>query len=197
MMASPEVAARWDEPSALPEMNVSGLVGHLARQFANVPGMLDIPAPPVGSDLLTADEHYARVRWIGAALDDEVNVSIRRDSDAEAADGSAAVADRARIAVATLRTRLPAEAPDRPVYLPWTGWALPLADFLTTRLLEIVVHLDDLAVSIGTEPPALPDRVTEPVLALLIRLAVRRHGATAVLRALSRAERAPATVAAI
>jgi hypothetical protein len=32
---------------------------------------------------------------------------------------------------------------------------------------------------------------------LLSRLAVRRHGPTAVLRALSRAERAPATIAAI
>ncbi len=35
-----------------------------------------------------------------------------------------------------------------------------------------------------------------PVLGLLTRLAVRRHGPTAVLRALCRSERAPATIAA-
>jgi len=35
------------------------------------------------------------------------------------------------------------------------------------------------------------------VLDLLCRLAVHRHGAVAVLRALSRAERAPASIAAL
>jgi hypothetical protein len=38
--------------------------------------------------------------------------------------------------------------------------------------------------------------VLDPVFALLTRLAVRRHGPTALLRALSRSERAPATIAA-
>jgi len=38
--------------------------------------------------------------------------------------------------------------------------------------------------------------VTDTVVALLARLAVRRHGPVAVIRSLSRAERAPASVAA-
>ena len=41
------------------------------------------------------------------------------------------------------------------------------------------------------------ERRADAVLALLTRLAARRHGPAAVLRALSRAERAPATIAAI
>jgi hypothetical protein len=196
LIGSAEVGARWDEPSALPEMRVSSLAGHLARQFTNVPGLLSQPGP-LGAELISVHDHYARVAWIGAPPDAEVNVAIREDSDAEAADGPAALARRAHDAVATLRTLLPAEEPDRPLYLPWTGWSLPLADFLTTRLLEIVVHIDDLAVSVGVAPPALPERATDPVLALLTRMAARRHGPTAVLRALTRAERAPATIAAI
>ncbi|MFC7483163.1 hypothetical protein ACFQX7_28525 [Luedemannella flava] len=59
------------------------------------------------------------------------------------------------------------------------------------------MHNDDLAVSVGIDAPAQPDEVLEPVFALLTKLAVKQHGATAVLRALSRAERAPATIAAI
>jgi hypothetical protein len=44
--------------------------------------------------------------------------------------------------------------------------------------------------------PTLPPAVLDPVLDLLIRLAVRRQGPTAVLRALSRSERAPGTISA-
>ena len=101
--------------------------------------------------------------------------------------------------VAELATLLPAEAAeaaeaaeDRPVYLPWTGWALPLEDFLTTRSLEIVIHLDDLAVSVGMRAPALPEQATDTILALLTKLATRRHGPTPLIRA----ERAPASIAA-
>jgi hypothetical protein len=62
--------------------------------------------------------------------------------------------------------------------------------------MEIAVHSDDLACSVQIDPPALPREVTEPVIDLLSRLSVRRYGATAVLRALSRAERAPPTISA-
>jgi len=63
--------------------------------------------------------------------------------------------------------------------------------------MEIAVHSDDLAVSAGIDTPDLPAAVIEPVVDLLTRIAVRRHGQPAVLRALSRAERAPDTIAAI
>jgi hypothetical protein len=71
-----------------------------------------------------------------------------------------------------------------------------LDDLLVTRMMELAVHADDLAVSVGIETPALPPTSVETVVDLLSRLALRRHGPTAVLRALSRAERAPATITA-
>ena len=51
--------------------------------------------------------------------------------------------------------------------IPWQGWALTLEDFLMTRMMEIAVHSDDLAVSVGIEAPTLPPEVLKPVLSLL------------------------------
>ena len=86
--------------------------------------------------------------------------------------------------------------PDRAVLIPWTGWALRRDDFLTGRMMEIVVHGEDVAASVGFTSSPLPDDVLTPVVALLTRLAVRRHGQGAVVSALSRAERAPRTISA-
>ncbi|HZE33962.1 MAG TPA: hypothetical protein VE198_21340 [Actinoallomurus sp.] len=70
-------------------------------------------------------------------------------------------------------------------------------DFVTSRLLELVVHSDDLAYSVGMPTPELPAEATETVVDLLSRIALRRHGPTNVLRALSRAERAPSSISAL
>ncbi len=80
--------------------------------------------------------------------------------------------------------------------MTWWQWSLSWEDFLVTRMMEITVHSDDLAVSVGIDPPELPGAVLEPVLSLLVGVATLRHGQAAVVRALSRAERAPASIAA-
>jgi hypothetical protein len=82
------------------------------------------------------------------------------------------------------------------VLIPWQGWALRATDLLTTRMMEMVVHGDDLAASLGVETPEFPAEVAERVLGLLSRVAVRRHGQAAVVRALSRPQRAPTSVSA-
>jgi hypothetical protein len=63
-------------------------------------------------------------------------------------------------------------------------------------MMEIAVHGDDLACSLGLPTPALPADVADTVVVLLARLALRRHGQVAMLRGLSRAERAPAPITA-
>jgi hypothetical protein len=193
LLTEPAVAAAWDQPSALPHWRVGGLAGHLARQVTSVPLVLGQPA---GEAPITLLDHYARVSWLGNEPEHEANVAIRRDSDVAAADGPAVLAARAATTLEALRRTLPAEPADRVVHLPWGPWSLSLDDFLITRMMEIAVHCDDLACSAAIPAAELPPEVTGPVLALLSRLAVRRHGFPAVLRALSRAERAPATIAA-
>jgi uncharacterized protein (TIGR03083 family) len=194
LLSEPAVARRWAAPSALPGMSVRALAGHLARQIFAVENLL--AAGPGDQPPISLLEHYARAAWVDAGLDDEANVSIRRDAAAEADQGPAVLAVRAREAAGRLGAILAGEPPDRPVLLPWGPWALTLDDLLITRMMEIAVHGDDLACSADLPAPALPDDVTDTVLELLTRLAARRHGPTAVLRALSRAERAPATITA-
>jgi hypothetical protein len=195
LLRKPEVAAAWDEPSALAEMTVGGLSGHLAYQIFSVGATLAEPAsdePPI--PLL---DHYARAAWIGAPLDSEVNTGIRARGEGIAAEGVRALSDEAASALAEQRVQLAERGAEEAVYLPQTGWALRLGDFLTTRTMELAVHMDDLAVSVGRDPAQLPDSAFDPVLVLLARLAARRHGQAALLRALARAERAPAAINAI
>jgi hypothetical protein len=197
LLADPAVAARWDDPSALADMSVGALAGHLARQVLLVRRQLTEPAgvPETNAPISLLD-HYDRVAWAGAGPQDEANVSIRRSSAAEAADGPARLAARTADAAGWLRGRLSAEPAERAVFLPWGPWALTLDDMLRTRTMEIAVHGDDLSCSADLGQAPVPDAVAEEAIALLTRLALRRHGPAAVLRALSRAERAPATIAA-
>lgn len=194
LLGDPAVARVWTQPSALAGLSVGGLAAHLASQVEYLPRVL---AEPAGNgDRVDLAGHYERVRWLGAELDEPTNVAIREGGEQAAAGGPEQVAARAAAALADLRTRLPAESADRAVSPPAGPWQLQLDDFLVTRLMEIAVHSDDLACSVGIQAPALPAAAVQPVVDLLIRLALRRHGATAVVRALSRTERAPATISA-
>ncbi|MEU9833856.1 maleylpyruvate isomerase N-terminal domain-containing protein [Streptosporangium sp. NPDC048047] len=194
LLRGPEVAAAWSRPSALPEFGVAGLAGHLAYQILAVPPLLTGPVPR--EETIALLEHYTRVDWIGASLDDDINVRIRRGGREVSAEGHAALVARVDAALAELDGAL-ASAENRPVRISlWGPWSLTLDDMLITRMMELAVHSDDLAVSVGVATPALPPGAADTVIGLLARLAVRRHGPTGVLRALSRAERAPATITA-
>ncbi|MFG2003755.1 maleylpyruvate isomerase N-terminal domain-containing protein [Spirillospora sp. NPDC048911] len=192
LLADPAVAAAWKQPSALADFTVGGLAAHLAFQIFCVPTVMATPAEePIG--LL---DHYARASWVEAGLDDEPNVALRRRGEELAAEGPERTAGHAREIVAELRTVLPDEPADRTVHMPWNGWSLLLDDFLVTRTMELTVHSDDLAVSVGVPTLTASPEAADAVAVLLTRLAVRRHGLTPVMRALSRAERAPSTIAA-
>lgn len=194
LLRDPAVAAGWDTPSALPEFGVAGLAGHLAYQVLAVPDFLAGPVPT--EETIDILEHYNRVQWIDAELDDEINRRIRDGGYHVAAAGPTHLADRLDAVIAVLTETLPTE-PARPVRISlWGPWSLMLDDMLVTRMMELAVHSDDLAVSVNIPTPALPARAVETVVDLLSRLALRRHGPTAVLRALSRAERAPTTITA-
>lgn len=193
LLRDPAVAASWKSDSALAEFPVSGLAGHLAWQITVVPLLLAEEEPDEKPSTLF--DHYTHAAWIGAPVDDALNVGIRGASAKIAAGGPGALAAEADAVLQKLRDLLPAEPAGRIVRR--ASSVLTLDDFLITRILEIAVHSDDLAVSVGIPTPELPTEATDTVLALLTRLAAHRHGPTAVLRALSRAERAPTTITAI
>ena len=192
LLTEPAVAAAWDEHSALPEYTVGGLAGHYAGQIFFIGKVLQEPPPK--EEPISLLEYYGRASWLNEpGLDSPANVRIRAASQELAAAGPTSLAERAAWVVGQLRTALP-DLPPRNIRLPnWGDWSVTFDDFLTTRLFELVIHTDDLAVSVGLPTPELPEGAVDTVVALLAQLAVRRHGATDVLRALSRAERAPTT----
>ena len=196
LIGEPAVAAAWDEPSALEFYSVGGLAGHLAAQILFVGGFVADSAPEPQEKPVTLREYYAQSNWIDAGNDDGPHVRIRASGDAIASEGPEALAARVNAALDDLRKALPSRS-NGPVRMPtWGAYSLRFDDFVTTRLMELVVHSDDLAVSVGLPTPPLPTTATDAVVDLLTRLSARRHGPTAVIRALSRAERAPASIAA-
>jgi hypothetical protein len=194
LLSTDAVAAAWAKPSALDGMTVGGLGAHLASQVLYPARVLAAPEPD--GEHLSLAEHYGRAAWLGADLEADANVAIRTGSKASAEVGPAEIAADAAAALETLRTGLPDAPDDRVVSPPSGAWTLSLDDHLLTRMMEMAVHGDDLAVSVGVATPELPDDVIEPVLDLLVRIATRRHGQVAILRALSRSERSPESIAA-
>lgn len=176
---------RWTADSALPKMSVGALACHLSRQVSRAAELLAVPSTL--PTLASVDEHYARAAWVTSASPDDP-ANDRTTDDAEAAGGYARMVERfdRDLTVATRRLR---DSPPATVDIPWQGWSLRRNDFLHTRMVEIVVHSTDLAVSLKTSSPRFPDSAFIPVLNLLTRLSIRRHGQEALVSTLTRRER--------
>jgi hypothetical protein len=196
LVTGPEVRDGWDLESSCAGMTNGGLANHLADQVTNTVRLL--AAEPSELTPIPVVEHYRRASWVQSGLGDEPNTSIRDGSNEQARGGFDALVARVDADLETLPDALAAAAHRSPdaVLVPWQGWALTTHDFLVTRLMEIAVHSDDLAAGLGVPTPLYPDDVVREVLALLGEVAVDRHGQTALVRALSRPERAPAHVSA-
>jgi hypothetical protein len=193
VLRQPVVAERWSAPSALPGFSVGGLAWHLANQITRTLAALE--APP-GADPITVMDHFTGAGWMNSPVDGADNVAILQRSEGAAPQSTAAdLVAEVDAALAELRTVVPAQHPDRAVDIG--RWALTVDDFLLTRVLELVVHTDDLAVSLDLPAPEPPAAAAEATVDLLGRLAVWRHGALPVVRALARRERAPASIAAL
>ena len=188
LVAGPEVAAAWDRESSLPGLTVGGLVRHLVSQPESAVEFLRIHPRPPHAETVSLLEIYDRTDWLDAAIDAEENTSIRDDFNAMADGGQPHSLEILEESKAALAGAIAAAGPT--TYVPWQDCCISTDDFLVIRLMEIVVHADDLAVSLDRPTPAFDDEALHPVLALLAMLAARRHGQDAVIRALSRAERA-------
>ena len=195
LVSRPEVAAEWKRESSCPGMTVGGLTWHLVGHAGMVVSLVGAgPDAGTGSETVDVLEHYKRARWVSEDVDGETNRAIRETADTQASDGPEAAATillRARAGLDAALAAAPATT-----YVPWQGWSLSTDDFIVTRLMETVVHADDLAASIDVPAPAFDTAVLDPVLRLLTALALRRHGQDALVRTLTRPQRAPAEISA-
>ena len=194
LAARPEVRQSWERESSCAGMTVGGLTNHLLKQAGNT--VRGLQAAPDAAPPIALQEHYARAAWVEAAPDDEANVSIREGENDSAQVGPDVVLELAGEWAADLPALLEAPRDPDTIFIPWQGWSLTTEDFLTTRMMELVVHGDDLAASVGLDTPTYPDDVVAPVIGLLTGVAMRRLGQTAVIRGLSRPQRAPASISA-
>ena len=186
LLAIGEVAYRWQKESVLPGMSVGGLAGHLARSVLQVEWFLD--GRVVGAEPVPPVHYYARL--VGTSTPDSaLNVGVRARSDETAAAGPTVVAEQARAAWQRLSERLEREPADRRVaILHRPGEEMLLDGYLQTRCVELAVHLDDLALSVGVRNPT-PEGALAVAIDVLVAAARERHGDQAVLHALARRER--------
>ena len=194
LLRHPQVAQNWGRPSALPEFGVSGLAGHIGYQVLPLPDMI---AAPVGDEpVVPLMEHYARANWTELDVDSEFHTRIRAGGEKIATEGQEALCGQFEETLRNLEKTLPGQE-NRPVRMPhWGPWAVSLDEYLVSRMMEFVVHSDDLAVSVGAETPEFPRHVNETVIDLLTRMSLNKHRAIDVVRALSRKERAPQDITA-
>lgn len=192
----PEITQRWNDESACADMTVGALTWHLVNQPQRIVETLlahDRRDSRL-SEPISVSEHYAQALWIQQDLEGPANRGVRERGEEQAAAGPRAAAKAAKDALQRLDTVLTTAPPV--VVVPWTGAALAIEDFVATRLLEIVVHSDDLAASLGVPVPQFPHDVLSPVLTLLTDISLRRHGQDALVRTLSRRQRAPISITA-
>jgi hypothetical protein len=184
----------FDAASALAEFSVRGLAGHLRRAMTTVEAYLDQPAPDpadtaaAGTEVITGAAYFAGVLPADRDLDSEFNRAIRqRGVESAPGDPDDFVQEWAETAAEVIG-RLEREPDDRLVQV-YGGLVLTLDEYLVTRLIEVVVHVDDLAVSLDVAPPVLSPAATGLVITTLVEVARLRHGDAAVVRALTRRER--------
>lgn len=182
-LADPAVAEAWDRPSVLEDQLVSGLAGHLARGAVwVVADYLDADAPPEAANRASAADYFEAMLGVATPADHEA-IRARGAQVAEVGphDLAGLVAER----LDELEPRLRSLTGDHLVAVAG-GNVLRLDDYLASRIVEQVVHLDDLARSLGRDAWALPPGSIEVAIDVAMDLATRRAGGAAVIRALYR-----------
>ncbi|WP_199044246.1 maleylpyruvate isomerase N-terminal domain-containing protein [Glycomyces salinus] len=195
LVESDPVAAAWERESALEGFTVGGLAGHIAAQVHSTREALD--GDFAGKERIGLFEHFERAAWRGADLGNEINTRVREGGQAAAEAGPAALVADTRRALAAVEAALPGRDGDETSGNPYWAYATSLDDFLVTRILEFVVHSDDLACSVGSPMPVFDAEVFDTAAWVLTRLSAGRHGQAALVRALSRSERAGGDITAL
>lgn len=186
LLGRSEMADHWNEASILPGFTISGLAGHLLRGMKTVEKYLDGSVPD--GESISAAEYYVSIA-ITADISSPLNRDVRSRGDEEAIIGSHAVAIEVQALLKRLRARLVTETFDRRLQV-LGDLVINLDEYLRTRVVELVIHTEDLALSV-----CLPDvtqvapAVATVAINTLVDLARLRHGDGAVLKALARRER--------
>src|SRR5579872_4496178 len=140
VLSRPEVATHWEDDSALALFTVAALAGHLLRGMTVVEQYLVGPEPE-GEPMSAAA--YFHVLGVSPDVTAPANEAIRARGAHSAAGGPAATAAEAASACERLPATLEAFDPTRRMRAVG-GLVITLDHYLRTRIVELVVHSDDL-----------------------------------------------------
>lgn len=172
---------QWSQPG-LGVWDVRGLTGHASRALSTVVQYAADPAPDAAV-YPTAERYYAAGLRLRAAAGAQVGEEIaQRGVEAGAAlgpDPAVAVRQLAEDAVAAVADR----ADDSLIGTRFGG--MPLAEYLRTRVLELVVHALDLTAATGQDDGLVPAEAVVATLELAGEIAVGSGQGAGLLRALT------------
>ena len=182
------VGRAWDSPSVLEEQTVGGLAGHLARGGVWVVDDYLSAAIPDAPFVSGVAEYFVEA---DRGLDAEGHRQIRERGAQVAAQGHEEVAQTLASRLQALVAQLVIEPPDRRVGVAGGAFTMLLDEYLKSRIVEQVVHLDDLARSIGREPWPVSFEAQDLVIHVGVDIGRIRSGATEMIRCLYRTELDP------
>jgi hypothetical protein len=189
-----ELAAAWGEPSVVAPYSVGGMAAHAVHGVVWLQQLLT-DAEPVGLRPVTVGEFFGLNRvddGDAEAPEDAFSASLRAAAEGFARTGPATVQAALTASRDQLVGLLDHVDMSRPVaVIRVSGAQISLREYLRTRVLELVVHGDDLVCSVpGLAAPDPPPGSLEVSLAVCLELAQARIGGLAALRAFTRSERA-------
>jgi hypothetical protein len=191
LMGRAEVAGAWPESSAIAGYTVGGIASHAVHSVLWLEQLLK-DVEPVGLRTVSALEYFGPNRVEESDGIDPFSASLRAAAEAFAQTGPEiviAACTTARDELVGLLTGVSATRPVPVVRVP--GGQVPLKEYLRTRVLEIVVHGDDVACSVaGMIVPGPPPDTVRICLDVCFELARARAGDLPILRAFTRRERA-------
>ncbi len=185
LLNHPGLEQRWADDSPLEGMTIGALSAHLARAILVVDAYLDRPGqgPPVDPA-----GYFLALEGVRAPRADDPLASGVRERAAEAANrGLDAVRhdwDRVRDGLAM---RLPEQGADSLIRV--FGSVMTVDGYLVTRMVEMIVHSDDLAFALDTTTPIFTQAAYDMVLGCLWEMARRRATPMEIIRAMTRVER--------
>ncbi|EST37644.1 hypothetical protein N566_11910 [Streptomycetaceae bacterium MP113-05] len=165
-------AEQYAMPSGLPGWDVHHLVVHIAGQIDAVPRLLARPEPDASATTVSPSTWALSTATAAKGLDEATRTAAVAATDAAA---------RVDEAVEQLEPVL--EAAVRPdLLLPHPFGAIRALDYTVTRLVELVVHTDDLVRATGLRVPLDRQALAATVRLLADALAVKAPGGAVEVR---------------
>src|SRR4051812_33450841 len=168
-------------------MTVGALPRHLVDSgILQGGGGFALAERPTGEPITAAK----MLSWVPLDEDSSVHDGVRSAAESHAVEGSGELIERARVSIGRSAAVLSSASLNAIIAHPWApSLPITLCEFLGSRVLELVVHVDDLAHSVGVEQLPLGDEAIELACQIGIDINVERYGPTAVLRSLFRRDR--------